>query len=315
MLNRDKICSKDNCNNTVRCRDLCKNHYSQFQYSKDFFKKDNKSYRKCSIDNCERNHEARGFCKNHYNKFMNHGDPLYERKFGMKCLVENCNEKNYGNGYCRLHYGRLYRNNTLESKVLIDGRSKNDIYGTYISMNARCYSEKSIGYKYYGGRGITVCERWLESFDNFEKDMGERPSKLHSLDRIDNNKGYSKENCRWATKKEQARNTSKNVFITFQGETKCISEWAEEINIPKATILSRFKLGMIPEECFTKPRTRKYRLDDIDFMNGEDLCRYIEKKYSIKRSTAIKRLYMGSDEYGCTLIRKEYTEYKKQKGF
>ena len=86
------------------------------------------------------------------------------------------------------------------------GMSGTPIYKTWKAMRERCYYPKHIQYKDYGGRGITVCDRWLNSFENFYSDMGDRPSKEHSIDRIDNSKGYSKENCRWASPTEQSRN-------------------------------------------------------------------------------------------------------------
>ena len=89
-------------------------------------------------------------------------------------------------------------------------------YSSYRAMKERCLNEKSKSYKHYGGRGITMCDEWIESFENFYKDMGERPSKNHSIDRIDVNKGYSKENCQWTTSRNQAlnrRNGSKTPNI------------------------------------------------------------------------------------------------------
>lgn len=91
----------------------------------------------------------------------------------------------------------------LVKKVI---KSHNPAYGNYVAMKARCINKKARVYKYYGGKGIKVCDRWLESFDNFLEDMGPRPSKKHSIDRIDNDKGYFKENCRWAPPAVQTQN-------------------------------------------------------------------------------------------------------------
>lgn len=92
-------------------------------------------------------------------------------------------------------------------------KNKTAEYTAYHAMLNRCYNENGEHYKDWGGRGIKVCDRWLLSFDNFLSDMGSRPSNNHSLDRKDNSKGYSPENCRWATKPEQASNTRRNRLI------------------------------------------------------------------------------------------------------
>ena len=97
-------------------------------------------------------------------------------------------------------------------------------------------------YKDYGGKGIKVCERW-NTFENFLKDMGERPGKKYSLDRIDLNKDYCPENCRWATHFEQARNRSLCVYLTINGKRQTVKEWALEVGIKRQTIERRLKLG------------------------------------------------------------------------
>lgn len=112
--------------------------------------------------------------------------------------------------------------------------------GTYKSwscMKSRCFHKSTPLYKNYGGRGITVCDRWLD-FNNFLLDMGERP-KGKSLDRIDVNKNYEPSNCRWATVIEQANNTTRNHNITFNGVCKTLTQWANELQISTAALTKR----------------------------------------------------------------------------
>jgi hypothetical protein len=103
----------------------------------------------------------------------------------------------------------------------------------------RCHNPHHPPFKNYGGRGITVCDRWRASFEAFYADMGPRPSPAYSLDRIDNDKGYCPENCRWATRTEQARNSRKARLLTWNGETRCVSEWAAITGIRSNTIRAR----------------------------------------------------------------------------
>lgn len=113
----------------------------------------------------------------------------------------------------------------------------NNTYNTWSSMRDRCNNKNNKNYHNYGGRGIKVCKRW-DSFTDFHKDMGGKP-KSTSLERIDNNKGYSPTNCKWATRKEQARNTRKNVFWTDEGITLTVAEWSEKTNISYQTLYNR----------------------------------------------------------------------------
>lgn len=123
------------------------------------------------------------------------------------------------------------------------GRSKSPIFNIWSAMKARCYYQKGKHYSDYGGRGIKVCDRWLNSFDEFYEDMGDRPTSKHSLDRIDVNGDYEPSNCRWATKMEQVNNTRKTLFLTYNGTTKSISDWSRFLGINKMTIRSRIQRG------------------------------------------------------------------------
>lgn len=129
-------------------------------------------------------------------------------------------------------------------------------YSTWINMRERCLNPKGKHYHYYGGRGISICEAWQNSFEKFQSDMGPKP-KGASLDRIDNSKGYSPENCRWATSIEQNRNTRSNRLIEFRGEVKCFTEWCEVFGINPGTLYNRLnRFGWSVEDALTKPVQR-----------------------------------------------------------
>jgi hypothetical protein len=112
-------------------------------------------------------------------------------------------------------------------------------------MKARCFNLKTFNYFRYGGRGITVCENWI-SFDNFLKDMGSSYQRGLTLERINNNENYSKENCKWATYKEQANNRRSGSgkvatqFFTFNGLTKSLQDWADYLGIKRGTLAQRY---------------------------------------------------------------------------
>lgn len=126
-------------------------------------------------------------------------------------------------------------------------------YNIYYNMVARCYNRDNSHYKNYGGRGITMCDTWRDSFEAFYKDMGERPKGM-TIDRIDNDKGYSPDNCRWASTIEQGRNKSTNFNITYKGVTRCMAEWSQHLGINHGTLRNRIlRNNWSVEKAFTTP--------------------------------------------------------------
>lgn len=121
--------------------------------------------------------------------------------------------------------------------------SKSRFYNIWGNLKTRCYNKRHITYKQYGAKGVTICNKWLK-FENFRKDMyksylnhvKEFGKKNTTIDRIDNNKGYCKENCRWATMKTQTNNTSRNNILNYKNKKKTLSEWANQYNL-KPTLL------------------------------------------------------------------------------
>jgi hypothetical protein len=132
------------------------------------------------------------------------------------------------------------------------GLTDSRTYKTWVSMRERCTNPNNDGYYNYGGAGISVCARWMSSFEAFWADMGERPPNM-TLDRIDSAAGYSPENCRWATPKQQANNMRTNRLLTLDGETKTMSEWAEAIGIRVQTLHERIKRGWDVRRALTQP--------------------------------------------------------------
>jgi hypothetical protein len=104
-------------------------------------------------------------------------------------------------------------------------------YIVWSSMKDRCFNVNSNHYKGYGGRGITVCERWRKSYQNFLEDMGRRPSDKHTLDRIDNDGNYCPENCRWTTMREQTNNTRKNKYVEYKGERLTVAQLRDKYGL------------------------------------------------------------------------------------
>lgn len=139
----------------------------------------------------------------------------------------------------------------------------------WANMKTRCYNKNSNVWKGYGGRGITVCDRWLgaDGFANFLADMGPRLSENSYLDRIDNDGNYEPSNCRWTTWKNQQRNRRTTRYLTYDGQTRCLAEWAEMYGIPSGLLWVRLeRLNWSLEKALTTaPRklgSRKRRTEE-----------------------------------------------------
>lgn len=194
------------------------------------------------------------------------------RKFGLLTVVEEVKERNkHGQimynvvcdcGNKKNVLGMSLRNsrsracNKCQSKLKgSHGMWKTDEFKIWNSMKFRCDKKRLniYPYKQYSGRGITVCSEWINSFEQFYNDMGKRPSKKHSIDRIDVNKGYYKENCRWATSKIQSRNKTNNRIFIINGVSKCASEICEELNMASSTFYNRLTRGWDIEKIINTP--------------------------------------------------------------
>jgi hypothetical protein len=139
------------------------------------------------------------------------------------------------------------------------GMDGTPIYRIWIDMRRRCHQPHRPDYHRYGGRGITVCERWRVSpggFENFLDDMGDRPSPKHTLERLKNEEGYSKQNCIWANKKQQGANMRTNRHVTVDGIKITVTQAAEKYGIHCATVFSRLNRGWNAERAVKEPLKR-----------------------------------------------------------
>lgn len=152
--------------------------------------------------------------------------------------------------------GRLYREvnaDRINAQKRMARTNQHPLFDVWHSMVQRCHCETHRAYAKYGGRGITVCDRWRQDFSAFLHDIGPRPSSAHSLDRVDNERGYSPENCRWATRNEQQRNRSDSRIVCHDGVQKHLSEWSELVGISPQTIWRRLLAGWSTERALKEP--------------------------------------------------------------
>lgn len=153
--------------------------------------------------------------------------------------------------------GRSSSCGCLNAQLSSERRRSHGMTGTpthriWVGMVRRCYDHQATSYQRYGAKGVRVCDRWRNSFENFLSDMGERPGGM-TLDRIDNSRGYEPGNCRWATVAEQARNRTDNHSLTFNGRTMVMTDWAKEIGISVFTLAGRLRSGWPVDRALTTP--------------------------------------------------------------
>jgi hypothetical protein len=163
------------------------------------------------------------------------------------CSVEGCNEKHDARGLCHKHYWRWKRNGHTSLKYESHGMNGTRIYLLWASMKARCSNENDPRFKNYGGRGITVCDEWRNSFSAFYRDMGDPPTDKHEIDRLDNDDNYCKENCAWRTHEENTQHTRRTKLTIekariIKHSDRPNQELADEFGVHNSQI-SRIKSG------------------------------------------------------------------------
>lgn len=189
---------------------------------------------------------------------------LSGKKFGRLSVVSKCDKKSihvYWNVVCECGnsksvMGQSLRNGMTTSCGCLhrEAITKHGMTGTHEftvwqMMIQRCYNPNATSYDVYGGAGITMSDSWKESFINFISDMGIAPTTKHTVDRIDNRFGYSKENCKWATPLEQGANKRNNHIISLNGESMTLGQWCRKLGIPKSTVMNRLSRGKSVEEA------------------------------------------------------------------
>ena len=173
----------------------------------------------------------------------------------------DCGTEKYVNRYNLTHSistccGCIRREN-MAKRNKSHGLSRTTEYSSWLSMKQRCNSSSNKSYHNYGGRGIKVCDEWNNSFESFISDMGNKPTVKHTIERVDNNKGYSPDNCIWDTRYSQARNNRGNRMITYNGKTMCMTDWEKSLNMKAGTFKTRIYKGWSIERAITQPVNSK----------------------------------------------------------
>lgn len=217
--NKGKTCSVEDCGSVAYRRSYCIKHYEKWKKYKDpLAGRTNGGRTECLVHGCEGVYRSLGYCTYHYRRYKRNGDPAIGRVGGRgghykknphPCKVNECDALAVRLDLCHKHLSRFLRTGDplgLKRKPSWGTKDKNYYtYQSYLAMMRRCYDQNHDNYKYYGGRGITVCNAWFKNFPQFLADMGDRPQGK-TIDRINVNGNYEPSNCRWATPAEQRAN-------------------------------------------------------------------------------------------------------------
>lgn len=189
----------------------------------------------------------------HYNSRRNHKYFKCRCVCGFEKTISMCSLKSGASKSCG-----CWKKEEFINRITTHGKTKSRLYKVWCSIKHRCFNPRSKSYPDYGGRGITMQKELADSFEAFKREVGERPGSRHSIDRIDNEKGYVCGNMRWATDSEQSRNTRRNINITYNGTTQCLQDWATDLGMHSRTLHARlFKLKYSTHKAFTKPVSKK----------------------------------------------------------
>lgn len=162
------------------------------------------------------------------------------------------------NGACWSKMSKLKTRNQKAPGQITHGMSKTRVFKIWTGITKRCTNPHAQNFKHYGGRGIKMCERWKEAFENFYADMGDPPSASHSLDRIDSDGDYCSENCRWATRITQNNNSKRNHYLSVRGERLTVFQASRLFGLQESCIRRRLKLGWSDEQaCGLEYRLKK----------------------------------------------------------
>jgi hypothetical protein len=265
-------CLIEGCSSESHSRGFCPKHYEQ-EKCKGGSLFDLLYKGECHVEGCKEAIKSKNYCSNHYAKYKRHGDPEGFSIFHTTCQIDGCSKKHVAHGLCRMHYSRKYSTGDIgepEQKVFKHGLSKTPEYKAWSMAKQRCYNNNHPEYKNYGGRGLIMCDGWLNDSLQFIEDLGEKPFNNYSIDRIDNSKNYScgkcaechinnwTMNCRWTNDFVQGQNRRPVHIIRYQGSEKTLSEWSVIVGLSREVLRHRIiRAGWDISTAMTTPLRKR----------------------------------------------------------